>query len=72
MGDGDRVSELNKADLERRIEESRSKIEEISRFRENAMIDEIIRAFKKQIAQDSYRLSLLNHIPQAQKLLGIR
>ena len=64
IGDGDRLSELNKADLERRIEESRSKIEEISPFRENAMIDEIIRALQKQIAQDSHRLSLLEKVPQ--------
>ena len=64
IGDGDRLSELNKADLERRIEESRRQIGETSPFRENAMIDEIIRALQKQIAQDSHRLSLLEKVPQ--------
>ena len=37
----------------------RRKIEEIGAFREDAMIEKIIRAFQKQIAQDFYRLSLL-------------
>jgi hypothetical protein len=49
----------NKAALQHRIEQYRRKIEEISVFEEDAMIDKIIRAFQKQIAHDSYRLSLL-------------
>ena len=59
------MSEVEKADLEQRIEEYQHKIEEISAFRDDPTIDKIIRAFRKQIAQDSHRLSLLDHIPHA-------
>ena len=51
------MSEAYKFDLEQRIEEDRHKIEEMSAFRDDPKIDKIIRAFQKQIAQDSYHLS---------------
>ena len=50
------MSGVHKADLELRIEEDRHKIEEMSAFRDDPKIDKIIRAFQKQIAQDSYHL----------------
>jgi hypothetical protein len=40
------------------------KIEEISAFRDDPKIDKIIRALQKQIAQDSYRLSSMDGVPQ--------
>jgi hypothetical protein len=62
-GDGI-MSEVHKVDLELRIEEDRHKIEEISAFRDDPKIDKIIRALQKQIAQDSYRLSSMDGVPQ--------
>lgn len=59
------MPEDKKTHLEQRIEEYRRKIEEISAFRDDPKIDKIIRALKKQIAQDSYQLSLLDRIPQS-------
>jgi len=46
------------------IEECQRKIEEISLFRDDPKIDKIIRALQKQIAQDFYRLSLLDQVSQ--------
>ena len=54
-----------KADLEQRIEEYRHKIEEISAFRDDPKIEKIIKALQKQIAQDSYQLSVLDEVPEA-------
>jgi hypothetical protein len=65
IGSGNVMSEVDKADLKQRIEESQHKIKEISAFRENAMIDKIIRAFQTQIGQDSYQLSLLDKVSQS-------
>jgi hypothetical protein len=53
------MSKDKKADLEQRIEENKRKIEEFSLFRDDPKIDKIIRAFRKPIAQDSYKLSFL-------------
>jgi hypothetical protein len=59
------MPEDKKAHLEQRIEEYRRKIEEISAFRDDPKIEKIIRALQKQIAQDSYQLSLLDEVPEA-------
>jgi uncharacterized membrane protein (DUF106 family) len=59
------MPEDKKADLEQRIEEYRHKIEEISAFRDDPKIEKIIKALQKQIAQDSYQLSVLNQVPEA-------
>jgi uncharacterized membrane protein (DUF106 family) len=59
IGDGDLMSDVDQADLRQHIDENQKKIEEISMFRDDPKIDKIIRALQKQIAQDSYRLSLL-------------
>jgi hypothetical protein len=59
------MSEVHKADLELRIEEDRHKIEEMGAFRDDPKIDKIIRALQKQIAHDSYRLSLLDKVSQS-------
>jgi uncharacterized membrane protein (DUF106 family) len=56
------MPEDKKADLEHRIEEYRHKIEEISAFRDDPKIEKIIKALQKQIAQDSYQLSVLNQV----------
>ena len=56
------MPEDKKADLEQRIEEYRHKIEEISAFRDDPKIEKIIKALQKQIAQDSYQLSVLNQV----------
>ena len=58
------MSEVDKADLKQRIEENQQKIEEMSAFRDDPKIDKIIRALQKQIAQDSYQLSLLDKVSQ--------
>jgi hypothetical protein len=54
------MSEVDQVDLRQCIDENQKKIEEISVFRDDPKIDKIIRALQKQIAQDSYRLSLLD------------
>ena len=59
------MPEDKKADLERRIEEYRHKIEEISAFRDDPKIEKIIKALQKQIARDSYQLSVLDEVPKA-------
>jgi uncharacterized membrane protein (DUF106 family) len=59
------MPEDKKADLEQRIEEYRHKIEEISAFRDDPKIEKIIKALQKQIAQDSYQLSVLDQVPEA-------
>ena len=59
------MSEVEKADLELRIEENQQKIEELSAFRDDPKIDKIIRALQKQIANDSRQLSLLCKAPHA-------
>ena len=59
------MPEDKKADLEQRIEEYRHKIEEISAFRDDPKIEKIIKALQKQIAQDSYQLSVLDEVPEA-------
>ena len=59
------IPEDKKADLEQRIEEYRHKIEEISAFRDDPKIEKIIKALQKQIAQDSYQLSVLDQVPEA-------
>ena len=58
------MPEDKKADLEQRIEEYRHKIEEISAFRDDPKIEKIIKALQKQIAQDSYQLSVLDQVPE--------
>ena len=59
------MPEDKKADLEQRIEEYRHKIEEISAFRDDPKIEKIIKALQKQIAEDSYQLSVLDQVPEA-------
>jgi len=59
------MPEDKKADLEQRIDEYRHKIEEISAFRDDPKIEKIIKALQKQIAQDSYQLSVLDQVPEA-------
>ena len=59
------MPEDKKADLEQRIEEYRHNIEEISAFRDDPKIEKIIKALQKQIAQDSYQLSVLDQVPEA-------
>ena len=59
------MPEDKKADLEQRIEEYRHKIQEISAFRDDPKIEKIIKALQKQIAQDSYQLSVLDQVPEA-------
>ena len=59
------MPEDKKAHLEQRIEEYRRKIEEISAFRDDPKIEKIIKALQKQIAQDSYQLSVLDQVPKA-------
>lgn len=46
----------DKSDLEQRIDEYHLKIESLEAFRDDPKIDKIIRALKKQIAEDSRRL----------------
>ena len=55
------MSDGKKADLEHRIEENQRKIEEISAFRDDPKIDKIIRVLQKQIARDTYELSLWDY-----------
>ena len=50
----------DKSDLEQRIEEYHFKIEALEAFRDDPKIDKIIRALKKQIAEDSRQLCLLS------------
>jgi uncharacterized membrane protein (DUF106 family) len=56
------MSEVHNADLELRIKEYQKKIEELSAFCDDPKINKIIRALQKQIAQDSYELSLDNRL----------
>ena len=48
-----------KADLQERIQDNQRKIEALSAFLDDPKIDKIVRVLKKQIAQDSYLLSIL-------------
>jgi hypothetical protein len=58
------MSEVHKAGLEPRIKENQEKIEELSVFWDDPKINKIIRALQKQIAKDSYELSLGNRLPR--------
>ena len=62
------MSDVKKADLEHRIEENQRKIEEISAFRDDPKIDKIIRVLQKQIARDSYELSLWDKVSNPKML----
>ncbi len=57
--DGARMSVKRRADLEKRIRDNRRKIEEMRVFEDDPKFAKIIRAFRQQIAQDSYELSLM-------------
>ena len=59
------MSEIKKAEVEQRIEEDQCKIEEVSALVDDPKIAQIIRALQKQITQDYYVLSLLDHVPGA-------
>ncbi len=52
------MSRADRNDLEQRIEEYHLKIEALDAFRDDPKIDKIIRALKRQIAEDSCELSL--------------
>ncbi len=61
VSNGDLMSENEKSRLEKRIRENQQKIEEMSPFGDDPKFARIIRAIQKQIAHDTYALSLLQN-----------